>query len=177
MTMKKDVKFEQELTGQFKTDMRNLAIFWLQHSKISIICTLMIKCKVQRSYVRLHWRLMKILKKNWFVLSKMTWRILQIFVHKLKTIDFILETKMAESFTESLFLRYQKISKKAAKLRSFLQCSVHIFLWHDSCIWKINLRILWNHIVKNFQVPVNHNRCDSTISLPKHFLLKVLSNC
>ena len=27
MTMKNDVKFEQELTGQFKTDMRNLTIF------------------------------------------------------------------------------------------------------------------------------------------------------
>ena len=27
MTMKKDAKFEQELTGQFKIDMRNLTIF------------------------------------------------------------------------------------------------------------------------------------------------------
>ena len=27
MTMKNDVKFEQKLTGQFKTDMRNLTIF------------------------------------------------------------------------------------------------------------------------------------------------------
>ena len=32
---------------------------------------------------------------------------------------------------ESLFLRYKKISKKAVKLGSFLQCSVHIFLGHD----------------------------------------------
>ena len=53
-------------------------------------------------------------------------------------------------------------SKKAVKLHSFLQCSVHIFLWHDGCIWKINLRILWNHIVKNFQV--KHGQCDSIIS-------------
>ena len=30
-----------------------------------------------------------------------------------------------------LFLRYKKISKKAATLISFLQCSVHIFLGHD----------------------------------------------
>ena len=35
--------------------------------------------------------------------------------------------------TESLFLRYKKISKKAIKLGSFLQCSVHIFLGHDGC--------------------------------------------
>ena len=41
--------------------------------------------------------------------------------------------------TESLFLRYKKISKKSAKLGSFLQCSVYIFLGHDGCIWKINL--------------------------------------
>ena len=27
MTMKNDVKFEQKLTGPFKTDMRNLTIF------------------------------------------------------------------------------------------------------------------------------------------------------
>ena len=27
MTMKNDVKYEQEFTGQFKTDMRNLTIF------------------------------------------------------------------------------------------------------------------------------------------------------
>ena len=34
-------KFEQELMDQFKTDMRNFKHFRLQHSKISIICTLM----------------------------------------------------------------------------------------------------------------------------------------
>ena len=32
---------------------------------------------------------------------------------------------------ESLFLRYKKISKKAIKLGSFLQCSVHMFLGHN----------------------------------------------
>ena len=42
---------------------------------------------------------MQNLKENWLVISKiskMTWRIFQIFVHKLKTTDFILEYKMAE---------------------------------------------------------------------------------
>ena len=33
--------------------------------------------------------------------------------------------------TNSLFLRSKEISKKAVKLGSFLQCSVHIFLGHD----------------------------------------------
>ena len=40
--------------------------------------------KLKRSYVWLHWRLMQNLKENWLALSKMTWRILQIFVHQMK---------------------------------------------------------------------------------------------
>ena len=151
--------------------------------------------RVQRSYIWWHWRLMQNLKENWFVLSKITWKICQMFVHKLKNSDFIFESKMAElnqnknskqpdgldavwklyfiylwnkciiQFTESLFLRYKKISEKAVKLGSFLQCSVHIFLRHDGCVWKINLRILWSHTMKNFQV--KHGQCDSII-LPQN---------
>ena len=34
-------------------------------------------------------------------------------------------------------------------------------LGHDSCLWKINLGILWNHVIKNFQV--KHGQCDSII--------------
>ena len=59
-----------------------------------------------------------------------------------------------------MFLRYEKISKKAVKEGSFLQCSVHIFLEHDSCVWKNNLRIFWNHIM-NFEV--KHGQYDSII--------------
>ena len=63
--------------------------------------------------------------------------------------------------TESLFLRYKQISKKAVKLGSFFQCSGQIFLGHDVSVWKIDLRILWNHIMKNFQV--KHGQWDSII--------------
>ena len=63
--------------------------------------------------------------------------------------------------TESLFLRYKKISKKAVKLG------------HDGCVWKIKLRILWNHIMKNFQV--KHGQCDSII-FPKTFSSEALNN-
>ena len=70
------------------------------------------------------------------------------------------------SSTEWLLLRYKKKSKKAAKLGSFLQCSVHMFLRHNSCFWKINLKILWNHI-KNFQA--KHGQCDSIIFPSKTF--------
>ena len=37
--------------------------------------------------------------------------------------------------TKSLFLRCNKISKKAVMLGSFLQCSVHIFLGHDGWVF------------------------------------------
>ena len=37
--------------------------------------------------------------------------------------------------TESLFLRYKKVSRKAAKIVGFLQCSVHTFLGYGG--WKM----------------------------------------
>ena len=68
--------------------------------------------------------------------------------------------------TESLFLRFKKVSKKGVKLGSFLQCSIHIFRGHDGCFWKINWRSFWNHIMNNFQV--KHGQCDISI-FPKIF--------
>ena len=38
----------------------------------------------------------QILRENWLVLSKTTWRISQIFVYTLKNSNVILESKMAE---------------------------------------------------------------------------------
>ena len=75
--------------------------FWPEQSKIIKICTLIgyfcpkhtmfeLK-KVQTSYVWWHWRLVQNLKKNWLVLSRMTWRIWQIFIHRLKNSYFILK--------------------------------------------------------------------------------------
>ena len=78
--------------------------FWPEHSKLSKICTLM-SCfwpkhimselkKVQRIYIALETDAK--FERNWLAISKMTWRISQIFVHKLKNKDFVLESKMAE---------------------------------------------------------------------------------
>ena len=67
--------------------------------------------------------------------------------------------------TELLFSRYKKISKKAVKIGGFLQYSVHIFLMAVS-EKLIELKILWNHIMENFQV--KHGQCDSVI-FPKSF--------
>ena len=65
---------------------------------------------------------------------------------------------------ESLFLSIRKFPRKLSSFSS-LQCPVHIFLGHDGCILKINLRILWNHIMKNLQV--KHGQYDSII-FPKN---------
>ena len=80
--------------------------FWPKHSKNSKNYTLM-SCfwskyimfelqKVQRSYFWWHWRLMQNLREKWLALSKITWIIWQIFVHKLKNSNFILQSKKAE---------------------------------------------------------------------------------
>ena len=56
--------------------------------------------------------------------------------------------------TESLLLSYETISKDK-------------FLGHDGCFWKINVRLLWNHTMKNFQL--KHGQCDS-ILFPQNIL-------
>ena len=104
MTMKNDARFEEELTCQFKIDMRNLTNFNLSTWKWAFTLKgyfwpkdIMFELKkVQRSYFWWHWRLMQNSKKNWLVLSKMTWRIWQTFVHILKNSNFTLERKKAE---------------------------------------------------------------------------------
>ena len=39
---------------------------------------------------------MQTLKENWLVLTKMAWRIWQIFIYRLKNSNLILESKMVE---------------------------------------------------------------------------------
>ena len=92
-----DAKLDKELTCHFRIDMRTLLEFLPKHSKISKICTLM-GClwpkyvmlelrKEQRSYVWWHWIMMQSLKENWFVLSKMTWGIWEIFTRALESLE------------------------------------------------------------------------------------------
>ena len=69
----------------------------LQFNKLFLIKVYNVSAKkIKGSYIWWHWRLMQNLKENWFVLSKMTWRICQILAHRLKNSNFILESKMAE---------------------------------------------------------------------------------
>ena len=120
--------------------------FWPEHLKISKTCTLK-GCfwpkhmselkKVQRSYIWLHYRLIQNWKENWLVLSKMTWRISQIFIHRLKNSDFILERKMAELNKNIKF----KTSRST-------RCSVKnlFYLWNK---WIVQLTKIFTHVLQN----------------------------
>ena len=55
------------------------------------------------------------------------------FITPWKQINSTINKTFYTCSTESLFLRYKKIPKKAIKLGSFLQCSVHIILRYDGC--------------------------------------------
>ena len=46
--------------------------------------------KVQKSYLSWHWRMMQSLKKNWLVISNMTWVIWGIFTQPLKSLKITL---------------------------------------------------------------------------------------
>ena len=83
MTMKNDAKFEEELTGQLKINIRNLTKFGQSTQKSQKLMALMgffwtkyivfeLK-KVQGSYVWRQWILIQHLEENWLVRSKMTW--------------------------------------------------------------------------------------------------------
>ena len=68
--------------------LKNLCFNWLLVTKVYNVWA----TKVQRSYLSWHWRVMQILKKNWLVVSKMAWRIWQIFTRALGSVK--IETLM-----------------------------------------------------------------------------------
>lgn len=67
-----------------------------------------------------------------------------------------------------------KITQKCVKLGSRGQFLAHTFLGHDDCLWKINLRNLWNGTMKNIRL--RHGQCGSTIFLKNIFSRKLLEN-
>ena len=93
MTMKKDAKFEKELTSSKLTwgtqqiltrafeNLKNLLFNGLHLTKIYNASA----WKVQKSYVWCHSRLIKKLKENWFAVSEMT-RIRRILIWALKSL-------------------------------------------------------------------------------------------
>ena len=84
ITRKGVAKFKGKLTCGLKNDIRNLVNFhasswksenlhfdWIHLSKAYKY----LDEKVQKSYVSWNWRVMQSLKKNWLLVSKMTWGI------------------------------------------------------------------------------------------------------
>ena len=86
-----ELEIYRDLQNQALENLKNLHFNGLPLTKVYVSAK-----KVLRSYVWWHWILIQNLKGYWLALSKVTWGIWQIFVHKLKNNDFILESKMAE---------------------------------------------------------------------------------
>ena len=147
MALKIDAKFEGKLTCAFRNDMRNLVNFHRLKNNNFILESKVPELNQSKNSKQLD----RCSEKTLFYLGN-------------KWI-----TQLTKLFTKSLLLRYKKIFKKAVKIGSFLQCWEHIFLGHAGCFWKINLRIFWNHTMKNFQVM--HGQRDSII-FPKRFSLE-----
>ena len=69
------------LTWALKS-LKNLHFHWFLLCKVFNVWPK----KVQRSYLSWHWRVMQNLKKNWFVVWKMTWGIWKIFTRALESV-------------------------------------------------------------------------------------------
>ena len=99
MALKINAKFEGKLTSDFKNDMKNLANFHKLKNSDSILDS-------KNAEVNQNKNLKEVDQPD-----------------SVRKLYFTLEIFHTCS-TESLFLRYKKVS-------DFLQCSVHIFLGHD----------------------------------------------
>ena len=103
---KKWCKIWREIVFSLQNWHEEFEEFWPKQWTISKFCNLMgyfwpkyITFELKKSIVDfclIALKLMQNLKENWLVLSKMTWRIWQIFIYRLKNSDFILESKMTE---------------------------------------------------------------------------------
>ena len=109
MILKSDAKFEEKPIFCFKND-KNLVNF----DPSAIICTLIgpfcAKCitfdlKMYRGFIFHDTEASSVLKKNWLVVWKMTWRIWQIFIRtfeSVKTGTFILLFKVENAWAKNL---------------------------------------------------------------------------
>ena len=94
MTLTGDAKFEEKLTCGLENDMRNIANFHQSTWKSQnydwwdLIQTRKIWAQnPQRSYMSWQWRMMQNLKRNWRVISKLTWGIWRVLTRALESLD------------------------------------------------------------------------------------------
>ena len=96
--LKSDTGFEGKLTYGLENDMRNMANFhqstwkwqnWefdrILSSKVENVWAK----NLQRSYVSWQRRMMQNLKKNWLVVSKLTWQICRFLTWALKSLKYV----------------------------------------------------------------------------------------
>ena len=94
MRLRRDTKFREESTS-FQNWHNEFDRFWPEHTKVSLILTLMeFFCgkyilfklkKVQRCYLYWNWRRIQNLERNSLVVSKLTWGIWQFLTWTLKS--------------------------------------------------------------------------------------------
>ena len=132
MTLKSDAKFEEKITCAFKNDMKNLGNFHRLRNSDFILESKMAELNQNKNSKQPD-------------RPDVVWKLYFTLEINNKNGNSTINRTFYTCFTESLFWRCRKSSKKAVSLGSFLQCLVHIFLRHG-CFWKINWRILWNHI-------------------------------
>ena len=115
MTLKGDVKLKWKLTRDLKNDKEfdefsckqlkvwKFAVDWFLFSKAYKT----LDEKLQKSYLSWHWSVMENLKKNWLLVSKMTWQISQILMREFEIVHFdVLLLSMA----------YKVLAKKVQKI-------------------------------------------------------------
>ena len=93
---RQSAKFQTNCSGEVPPNLYFDRLFWLKVYKISAE-------KVQRSYVSWHWRVVKNLKKSWFLVSKMTriWLILIQAIKSLKNLHFDLKKNIGVIFYDT----------------------------------------------------------------------------
>ena len=125
MTLKNNTKFEGKLSCAFKNEMRTLANFHRLKNSDFILENKMVELNQNKNLKQLNRPdpVRKLFRPDPVRKLFLPWK--EMYSKLSKT--------FYACFTESLFLRYNKISKKAVKIGGFLQCLFHIFLGHDGC--------------------------------------------
>ena len=128
MTLKSDAKFEEKLTCGLENDMRNLANFHQSTWKISNL-NLNWPQILQRSYVSWQWRMMQNWKRNWLIISKLTWGTWLIFTQALEHLKHFL-------FKKHLLTKVCNVWAKNVQ-RSYVWCKIwtkidlYFQKWHE----------------------------------------------
>ena len=139
MILRSHAKFEEKLTCGLENYTRNLANFhqstWkCQNWEFNGIYFFKVENawskNLQRSYVSLYWRMMKKLKRNWLVISKLTWEIWRILTQASKVSEIF--TLLGSFWTKYILLELKKYR------------GVIFYDTEEWCkIWKRKLTIIW----------------------------------